>query len=317
LEEKVIQKIETQTAPAGVRLAAKMIRRLPVARYRAMEVISKRVKRPFVMKLPEEIGGLWFKCDLRDCIAREVCFNGRYEPQETSLLESILRPGMTFADIGANWGYFTLLASFLVGASGRVISLEPDPRLFAELQDNIARNQLSQTTALQVAAAHEACAMTLQGYDENGGNWGVSSLVAQAAEGATIFQATARPIDALLDEQGIDSVDLLKMDIEGAEEMALRGMSEGLRTHRYKRILLEAHPALLAEQKRATSDVLNLLIDAGYEGWNIDHSPQAIRRAAYARGLDPADYLKPLRSADSPDLWPHFLWLAPGSTLNP
>jgi FkbM family methyltransferase len=310
-----MQKIETQIAPAWVRFAAKMIRQLPVARYWAMGAISHRLKRPFLMKLPEEIGGNWFKCDLRDSIAREVCFNGRYEPQETALLKSILRPGMTFADIGANWGYFTLLASFLVGAGGRVISLEPDPRIFAALQENIARNRLSQAAALQVAAAHEACAMTLQGYDEQGGNWGVSSLIAQAAQSADVFQATVRPLDALLDEQGIDSIDLLKMDIEGAEEMALRGMSEGLSRHRYKRILLEAHPALLAEQNRATSDVLNLLIDAGYEGWSIDHSPQAIRRAAYARRLDCEDYLKRLDCADSSDLWPHFLWLAPGSTL--
>ena len=308
-------KTELQPASVWIRLAAMMIHRLPVARYRAMAAVSNRFKYPFLMKLSEQIGGYWFKCDLRDSIAREICFNSRYEPQETSLIESTLRPGMTFADVGANWGYFTLIAAHLVGRSGRVISLEPDPRLFLTLQDNISRNGLSQVTALQVAAADEPGTLTLNGYDENGGNWGVSSLIADAVEGASIFPAAARPLDLLLDEQGVDRVDLLKMDIEGAEEMALRGMSAGLAEHRYKRILLEAHPTLLAAQKRTTSDVLNLLIKAGYQGWIIDHSAQAIRRAAYARALNPADYLKRLDANDCFDAWPHFLWLSPDSVL--
>lgn len=308
-------KTEPRPASVWVRLAAMMIQRLPVARYRVMTALSSRFKYPFLMKLSERMGGYWFQCDLRDSIAREICFNNRYEPQETSLIESTLRPGMTFADVGANWGYFTLIAAHLVGKRGRVISLEPDPRLFRTLQDNISRNRLSQVTALQVAAADETGTLTLNGYDENGGNWGVSSLIADAVAGASIFPASARPLDALLDEQGIDCVDLLKMDIEGAEEMALRGMSAGLEKHRYKRILLEAHPTLLAAQKRTTGDVLDLLIGAGYQGWVIDHSSQAIRRAAYARALNPADYLKRLNANDCFDTWPHFLWLSPDSVL--
>ncbi|MGA9771244.1 MAG: FkbM family methyltransferase [Blastocatellia bacterium] len=306
---------ELQPASVWIRLAATMIHRLPVARYRAMSALSSHFKYPFLMQLSAQLGGYWFKCDLRDSIAREICFNSRYEPQETSLIESILRPGMTFADVGANWGYFTLIAAHLVGKAGRIISLEPDPRLFQTLQDNVSRNDLSQVTALQLAAADKPGTLALNGYDENGGNWGVSSLIADAVESAAIFPATARPLDALLDEQGIDRVDLLKMDIEGAEEMALRGMSEGLAKHRYRRILLEAHPALLRAQKRTTKDVLDLLIAAGYQGWIIDHSSQAIRRAAYARALDPADYLKRMDSTDCFDEWPHFLWLAPDSLL--
>lgn len=306
---------ELQPAPVWIRLAAMMIHRLPVARYRAMTAVSSRFKHPFLMKLSDQMGGYWFKCDLRDSIAREICFNSRYEPQETSLIESILRPGMTFADVGANWGYFTLIAAHLIGKHGRVISLEPDPRLFRTLQDNISRNRLSQVTALQVAAADEPGTLTLNGYDENGENWGVSSLIADAVESASIFSTAARPLDSLLDEQGIDRVDLLKMDIEGAEEMALRGMSAGLAQHRYKRILLEAHPALLAAQQRTTSDILNLLTEAGYRGWVIDHSLQAVRRAAYARAVNPADYLKRIDANDSFDAWPHFLWLSPDSEL--
>jgi tRNA G37 N-methylase Trm5 len=131
------------------------------------------------MRLPEELGGGFFRCDLRDSIAREVCFTGRYEPQETALVRALLGPGMSFVDVGANWGYFTLLAAHQVGRSGRVISLEPDPRLFPVLADNIAVNHLSQVTALQVAAGSESGSLTLAGFDEAGDNFGLSRVVGQ------------------------------------------------------------------------------------------------------------------------------------------
>jgi FkbM family methyltransferase len=232
------------------------------------------------------------------------------------LLKAILRPGMSFVDVGANWGYFTLLAAHIVGTGGRVISLEPDPRLFDVLKENLARNELRHVTALQVAAANERGTLTLAGYDERGENWGLSKLVAQPDSKANTFAVTACSLDMLLDDLGIDGVDLLKMDIEGAEALAVEGMRAGLARHRYRRILLEVHPAILAEQGRTTEEVLNLLIAAGYKGWWIDHSQAAIRRAAYSRSINPADYLKPLASSSNIDAWPHILWSVPGLELS-
>src|SRR6266566_1848196 len=138
-------------APCWVRLSAALIRHLPAGRYRTMQKLPRPCS-AFLMHLPEEVGGYSFRCDLRDTISREVCFTGRYEPQETALGRSTWRPGMSFVDVGANWGYFTLLAASLVGTNGRVLSLEPDPRLFSILRDNIVRSGLNQVTALQLAA---------------------------------------------------------------------------------------------------------------------------------------------------------------------
>lgn len=147
-------------APAWVRLAAVVIRHLPAARYRIMHRLCRQPPPSFLMSMPEDAGGYSFYCDLRDTISREVCFAGQYEPQETALVRSILRPGMSFVDIGANWGYFTLLAASLVGPDGIVLSLEPDPRLFPILQENLKRNHLDQVTALQVAAARDSGTLT-------------------------------------------------------------------------------------------------------------------------------------------------------------
>ena len=300
------------SAPGWVRLAATLVAHLPAGRYRAMNRVCRRPPSAFLMRLPEELGGYVFKCDLRDSIAREVCFTGRYEPQETALIRAILRPGMTFVDVGANWGYFTLLAGHLVGKSGRIVSLEPDPRIFPILEGNVRRNELSQVTTLQVAAADRPGTLTLAGYDERGDNWGLSRLVERASLSATTFQVSARPLDAILDEHGADQVDLLKMDIEGAEELALRGMSVGLARHRHRRILLEVHPTILAERGRTARDVLELLTETGYVGWWIDHSLVGTRRVAYTRSPDPRHLLQPLCVAAPLDAWPHMLWLSPG-----
>lgn len=263
-----------------------------------------------------ELGGLSFECDLKDSIAREVCFTGRYEPQDTALIQALLAQGMTFVDVGANWGYYTLLAAHLVGDGGRVISLEPDPRLFPILMRNVEYNRLENVKALQIAAADEAGVLILSGYNEEDENRGLSRLVEQAEPSERAFQVQGRAIDEALDEHGIGEVHLLKMDIEGAEELALRGMTRGLSSHRFQRILLELHPAMLAERGIRTEDVLALMLKAGYEGWWLDFSPRANRKAAYARRLNLKDYMRPLTDAGaSLDAWPHVLWQAPGLEL--
>ena len=281
-----------------------------------MNWIARQRAEAFWMKMSQELGELSFWCDLRDSIAREVCFTGRYEPQDTALVQTLLKPGMTFVDVGANWGYYTLLASQIVGQFGRVVSFEPDPRLFPILQQNIAYNQLRRATALQIAAANETGTLTLAGFDAASEKRGLSKLVEKAEAGANNFHVQARPVDVVLDELGIDQVDLLKMDIEGAEEMALRGMSAGLARHRYRRILLEVHPTILAERGRTVSDVTDLLMQYGYRAWWIDHSVEANRRAAYTQTPRPKDFLQPVDpTVANNDAWPHMLWLAPSLEL--
>src|SRR5262249_9914683 len=156
---------------------------------------------------------------------------GRYEPQETVLVRRLLAPGATFVDVGAHWGYFSLLAADVVGAEGRIVAVEADPRIYQTLARNLALNRLANAEAIHAAAAAEDVTLTLSGYDESQGNWGISRVVrGEGAGGAATFEVSARSVDALMDERGVAAVDLIKMDIEGAEGLALRGMEEGLRS---------------------------------------------------------------------------------------
>ena len=299
-------------APAWVRLAAGIIQRLPAGRYRIMDWICLRPPQAFWMRTLEELGGYSFKCDLRDAICREVCFTGGYEPQETALARGILRPGMCFLDVGANWGYFTLLAAHLVGTGGRVISLELDPRLFSILLESLIRNEVDQATALPLAAADSRGVLLLAGYRESGGNFGVSRVIANQPLEDACFQVLSDSLDSVLDEQGIDSVDLMKMDIEGAEALAVKGMSKSLAKKKIKHLLLELHPQQLLDLGSCADAVIETLLVADYKGFTIDHSNLVTRRWAYGQESNPRSLLRPFDPAEDLDAWPHQLWIAPG-----
>ena len=269
------------------------------------------------MRMPRKLGGHLFRCNLRDSISREVCFTGHYEPQETALVRSILRPGMNFVDVGANWGYFTLLAASLVGEKGRILSLEPDPRLFPILDENVTRSGLDQVTALQIAAGSEGGFLSLSGYDDKGDNFGVSRVVSNPNDHEHIYQVNSDSLDNLLTRRRLDSVDLMKMDVEGAEFFAITGLERSLAAGRIKRLLLELHPAQLAEHGIAAIALMQRLWQMGYSAWTIDHSFVATRRAAYNRFVDIRELLHPLAPSENLDAWPHHLWLAPGIELCP
>jgi FkbM family methyltransferase len=303
---------ELRSAPAWVRLAASVISQLPVGRYRAMNRLCRKPPPAFLMRLPEELGGYLFHCDLRDGISREVCFTGHYEPQVTALVRAILKPGMNFVDVGANWGYFTLLAANLVGPGGRVLGLEPDPRLFKILQENVRRSELDQVTVLPLAAADKAGVLTLAGYDEREENFGLSRIIAKSSDSQLTFQVSADTLDHVFAEHEMTAIDLLKMDIEGAEVFAFAGLIDSLAARRVKRLLLELHPRQLAEHGSHASAIIKQLHEAGYRAWTIDHSPAALRRAAYGGGESTNAWLHPFIAAAELDAWPHQLWLAPG-----
>ncbi len=256
------------------------------------------------------MGGYKIHCSFRDHIACSVFFAGCYEAQESSFVRSWLRPGMSFVDAGANWGLFSLLAASLVGPSGRVIALEPDPRVFLKLQSNIERNQLKQVEAFQVAAADREAELLLAGHNGVDQNSGMSRLVESGGTSHLTFTVRSRPLDALLDESGIDTVDLLKMDVEGAEHMVLAGMEAGLKRFRYRCILLELHPLHKGETHPTLREVTQLLIAKCY----IRMRPGLFVRYHEPRQLHPRrdfrEFVRPLEQALT-DPWPHTIWLSP------
>lgn len=301
-------------APWWLRGAASIVRTLPRGRYRAAQIISRRVRRPFWTTLPGDLGGFQFQCDLDDALMRDAFFIGRYEPQETRLLQHLVRPGMTMLDVGANWGYFTLVGAHLVGSAGRVLAIEADPPAVETLRRNIKRNALAQVTVIGIAASDQPGELAFEPYERHDrrqfGNFGVERM-ADGAESASAIRVPARPLDDVLDEAGIDRVDVIKMDIEGGEAAGLRGLTRRLASGRIDRILLELHPAALQKLGTSMDAVIAMLRGFGYDGWAIDHSSAANQHAVSATS-SATSLLTPLDKAHDLGAWPHVVWLRAG-----
>jgi FkbM family methyltransferase len=307
--------------PRWLEIAAGMIRRLPAGRYRIADAVGRRWGGRFVGQMSRRLGGATFEVDFADRLARDAWLMGSYEPQETALMQHLLDSGMTVLDVGANWGYFTLIAAHIVGATGRVLSMEPHPAVYARLQRNLLANGMDNVTAVRIAAAAGYGASSLRGFQESEGNSGTSRLTAPDDANTNAFNVDTVDLDSLLDSFGIGTVDLVKVDIEGAEALAIRGMVHGLKQHRYRHVVMELHPVLLRAHGCSVNDILAAMTNYGYRGWWIDHSPAATRRAAYADRVEIGAFMRPIAAGEQTetsgagDTWPHALWTAPGVDL--
>ena len=300
----------SRRAPVWVRALAACIPHLPIGRYWAVHQLRHFVAPPFMMRLPERLGGFLYQCDQRDSVTREVCYTGWYEPQETQLASRILAAGDVFVDVGANWGYFSLAAAHWVGPTGRVVAFEPEPRLYRMLTSNIAANGLRSIAANQTAVAAGPGRLSFEAFHADDGNWGRSRAI--SPEAAPDFECATVGLDAALDGAGIGAVQLVKIDVEGGELAVLAGMRAGLAAARYRFVLLECHPALLAERGESERQCVDALLAADYRVWTIMHSADAHRRAA--RGtLSGADLLRPYAPGATLDAWPHVIAAAPGA----
>jgi len=298
----------SRPAPVAVRVFSHLLRWMPVGRYRLIHESRRVALAPFVAHLSSELGGLAFHCDPRDSVAREVCYTGVYEPQETQLASRLLRAGDVFADVGANWGYFTLAASRRVGPTGRVLAFEPEPRLFDLLRHNLSLNGLDFVDVRRVAIADRRTSLPFTAFVAGGDNWGLSRATVSGEKAD--FHVETAALDDVLDESQIARVRLTKIDVEGGELAVLAGMRRGLHAGRYPYVMLECHPALLAARGHNEEDVLRPLIDAGYRLWTIRHSPQLHRRAARTH-LGVRDLLRPYVPGSFVHEWPHLLACAP------
>ncbi len=162
-------------------------------------------------------------------------FLGTYEPEQTEAFVQAVRPGAVVYDVGAHYGYYSLLASKLAGEAGRVIALEPSPRNLDVLRRHIRLNHLQNITVLETALSDHAGEAK---FDNTAGS-GVGHL---SDQGRVTVKLTT--LDAL--SKDFPPPDVMKIDVEGAEEAVLAGGRETLETAR-PTIFLSTHGATLEE----------------------------------------------------------------------
>ncbi len=176
------------------------------------------------------------KIDLQDNVITPSLFvHGCWEPYESQLMTTLLRPGMTVIDIGAHVGYYSLLAAKAIGPTGRVISFEPAPGNFDLLVHNIHLNGLGKIIQAENAALGDVSGelnLYLSSY-----NTGDHRIYSTLSDDDGIFNAGAlrqsvrvavMALDEYLAEREISKVDLVKIDVQGAEMGVLSGMKKTL-----------------------------------------------------------------------------------------
>ncbi len=169
-------------------------------------------------------------------IASWIILIGRWETFVDTVLTRLCDPGMRVLDLGANLGYYTVKLAHLVGETGHVLSLEPNPELVPFVQDSIAINGFDQRVRLEpVAAAAEEGNRELHFNELNMG--GGSLFGPSHLPGGRQTQVRTATLDALI--EGQPGFDLIKIDVEGWEPEVLRGMSQTLARSQHASIVTE------------------------------------------------------------------------------
>ena len=184
-----------------------------------------------------------------------------------------LRDGMTVFDVGANVGELTLLFSRSVGAAGVVHAFEPCGRTFGRLELICGAASLRNVRLNRLALAEDESAVSLHVYDEDHMSWNTRARRPLEDYGIdvkplSIEQAPATTLDLYCERSGVKGVDLLKLDVEGAEFQVLLGARRMLRERRVRRVTFEFGQTTF-DMGNSPGRIETYLRDAGYELRNL------------------------------------------------
>jgi len=200
----------------------------------------------WVQMLIEDRIRLWI--DLGDAGVSRSCLTGAFEPMETKFVLGLLKPGMNFVDIGANIGWFAVQAADRVGPQGQVIAFEPRPTTCAWLNRSIADNNFSARTEIHACAVGptkgDISIGSSRGTDNPGGTWTIANEAVETHFRSSPSDIIRVPMVTVDDIVGDRRVDVIKIDIEGAEPLAMQGAERVLRAQR-PIVVSEVNPQML------------------------------------------------------------------------
>ena len=207
-----------------------------------------------------------------DVIGERIYIDGVFEPDCWNFVGRFLKEGMVVFDLGANLGQYTLLAAKCVGRKGRVYSFEPSSRMFGELEFNVRLNGLLDVCVLNRAAVSDATGMArLSRYEEGAEVFG--SIGSHKRKEASIIgyeEVRTITLDDYIKDTGINRVDFMKIDIEGAELLALRGARNLLSRSDSPAILLEVEDVNTSGFGYKAIEIWDYLRSLGYRMYSFE-----------------------------------------------
>jgi len=237
--------------------------KLESVRYRLRALFARRSA---TIRLP--FGSKWA---LEESALDAQLRSGAFERAETRFVEAILRPGMTALDIGAHHGYYTLLASMLVGSQGRVIAFEPSPRERTRLERHVRLNKCANVRIEQVAlgaSLGKAELFLVEGVEDY-----CNSLRPPAVSAETRrVSVDVTTLDEFLSSAGLTDVHFVKLDVEGAELDVLKGARSHLKQSSRPIFMVEVYDIRTRPWGYAARDIVRFLAERSFEWFSLEES---------------------------------------------
>lgn len=242
------------------------------------------------------------KLDLSDWCDRHTYFLGRYYELATQLaIKAILKPGDRFVDVGANHGMISLLAAYLVGKSGRVESVEPNPACIQRIKEHINQNNLQHIHIHPCAFGSEDTTLNLTLLTEHSGYGTLTHIPDKDKHLVTrIIEVPVKFGDKIIAAHN-QPVAMIKIDVEGFELNTLTGLTQTLQNHHCP-VLTEVLDGYLLRAGNTRAQLIAFMNKLGYVGYQIRTHRKLFKHVLRLVPM-PTDATLPMCSTDV--LWLH------------
>lgn len=195
-------------------------------------VYSPYVRQSDHMELAIEYDSdLLINIDTASLIEWSIFFYGHYEPEISNLIKRVVKPGYMTFDIGANIGCNTLIMARSAGEAGRVIAVEPNPKIYMRLTENISLNRMKNIEPIQCGMSNTIGELTLYTAPDNFPNQGMSSLYPQSVLSIEM-PVKVQTLDSIMQAKRCDRLDFVKIDAQGSDYDVLLGGERSIQQYR-------------------------------------------------------------------------------------
>lgn len=249
---------------AGMRLASAIIRRIPLNRRIKYPCVAnslrlKRYRLDFKFRCPR-IGVTWSAEGFPDILTRHMLFEGMYQEDVLVALKNLVRPGDTVFDVGGHHGLMAVISGRAAGASGRVVTFEPNPAARQFLEQHVALNGLGNVRVESLALSDRRGEIPF--YVQTGDVTWNSTIIQEFGSGNQAIMVQTLTLDEYVDRTGCVPA-IVKVDTEGSEMLVLKGASETLKQHRPS-LIMEFNPASAQAAHTTVAQYVDFLKSESY-----------------------------------------------------
>lgn len=242
-------------------------------RPKPLRKLAQWAVRNFFIKKEVECHGIRLALNPQDAVVSGALSLGCYETSLSELFRETIKPGMNVLDIGANIGLYSMIAAKGAGPSGRVVAVEPEAGNCAFVERSRKLNGFENISIINKAASDHEGTLNLYLCEENKADHRVYD---NSGDRPSVAVA-ATSIDFLMNELGVPHLDVIKIDVQGAEFQVITGMHKTLRENQNLTVFMEFWPWGLMQSGSDPKKLLDLLVDAGFTMGEFDDRTNQVR----------------------------------------